>query len=193
MTAPAVQPDPARRSGLAQDPERLRSLIEAAGGGDRQAFRQLYALSSRYLFGLVLAVLHRREMAEEVLQEAYVTIWQRASSYDRNKGSPMAWLSTIARNKAIDRLRAERARGFVSFTDEVPDIAIDFDPETASTDAITIGRILTEMKAEYRDALILSYFRGYTHAELAKALGVPLGTAKSWVRRGLAAVKQALE
>ncbi|MEM7507906.1 MAG: sigma-70 family RNA polymerase sigma factor [Pseudomonadota bacterium] len=184
---------PEQRQNAEEDRARLIGLLQQAGEGDRAAFRAVYELSSRFVFGLIVAMLHGREVAEEVTQEAYVTIWQRARSYDPAKGNPLAWIATIARNKAIDRLRAERARGFVSYHGDLPEIALEIDTETASVDAITVARLLADLKPEYREALLLSYFRGYTHAELSEALGVPLGTAKSWVRRGLAAMKQALE
>ncbi len=109
-----------RRTDRCEQRRRLTELIEACAAGDRAAFRRLYDLSSRFVFGVVLAILRDAGMAEDVAQEVYISVWKRAGSFDTDKGNPLAWMAAIARNRAIDRLRAERARGFVSDTDEVP-------------------------------------------------------------------------
>ncbi len=172
---------------------RLTELLEACAAGDRAAFRRLYDLSSRFVFGVVLAILRDSQMAEDVAQEVYISVWKRARTFDTGKGNPLAWMAAIARNRAIDRLRAERARGFISYTDDVPDIAGDAPPADLTVDAITVRRALADLRPEFRNALLLTYFQGYTHSELAGVLNVPAGTARSWVRRGLAALKEALE
>lgn len=180
-------------AGRCEQRRRLTGLIEACAAGDRAAFRRLYDLSSRFVFGVVLAILRESQMAEDVAQEVYISVWKRARTFDVAKGNPLAWMAAIARNRAIDRLRAERARGFISYSDEVPDIAGDAPSADLTMDAITVRRALANLRPEFRDALLLSYFKGYTHSELAGVLNVPVGTAKSWVRRGLAALKEALE
>ena len=182
-----------RRADSSEHRRRLAELIEACATGDRAAFRRLYDLSVRFVFGVVLAVLRDPEISEDVAQEVYISIWKRARSFDTEKGNPLAWMAAIARNRAIDRLRAERARGFVSFSGEVPDIASDAPPAEVTVDAIAVRRVLADLRPEFRDALLLCYFKGYTHSELAGVMNVPVGTAKSWVRRGLAALKEALE
>jgi len=171
----------------------LTGLIEACGAGDRAAFRRLYDLSSRFVLGVVQAILRDSGMAEDVAQEVYISIWKRAHTFNIDKGNPLAWMAAIARNRAIDRLRAERARGFISYSDEVPDIACDAPAADLTVDAIAVRRVLSDLRPEFRDALLLTYFKGYTHTELAGVLNVPVGTAKSWVRRGLSALKEALE
>lgn len=184
------------QSKVAPMDERGRALIAAivlSGKGDRVAFKELYRLSSRMIFGIVLAVIRDRPMAEEITQEVYVALWKRASSFDPIKGNPTSWMGAIARNRAIDRLRAERARGFVTYDDDVPDIAAPGDSAAATVDALAISQSLKTLNPRHRQALILVYFRGYTHSELAKVLDVPVGTAKAWVRRGLAALKEAME
>ncbi len=193
---PSSERDPDSASSRADRSEqrrRLTELIDACAAGDRAAFRRLYDLSSRFVFGVVLAILRDSGMAEEVAQEVYISVWKRARSFDTDKGNPRAWIAAIARNRAIDRLRAERARGFISYTDEVPDIAGDAPPADLTVDAITVRRALADLRPEFRNALLLTYFKGYTHSELAGVMNVPVGTAKSWVRRGLAALKEALE
>ena len=193
---PASERDPdnrGRRADGGKQRRLLTGLIEACGASDRAAFRRLYDLSSRFVFGVVLAILRDSEMAEEVAQEVYIAIWKRARSFDIDKGNPLAWMAAIARNRAIDRSRAERARGFVTFSDEVPDIAGEDLPHDLTVEAIAVRRALADLRPEFRNALLLCYFKGYTHSELAGVLNVPVGTAKSWVRRGLAALKEALE
>jgi RNA polymerase sigma-70 factor (ECF subfamily) len=193
---PPSERDPGNRGSRPDGCEQRRRLaqsIEACAAGDRAAFRRLYDLSARFVFGVVVTVLGDQGMAEEVTQEVYVTVWKRAGSFDIRKGNPLAWMAAIARNRAIDRLRAERARGFVSYSDEVPDIAGDDMPADLTVDAIAVRRALADLRPEFRDALLLFYFKGYTHSELAGVMNVPVGTAKSWVRRGLAALKETLE
>ena len=173
--------------------QRLAHLLDACANGDRAAFRQFYDLTSRFLFGLITTILRDREQAEEITQEVYVTIWKKAGSFDAVKGNPMTWIATIARNRAIDRLRAERSRGFVAFTDDVPDLADESQSAELSADALVVRKVLDTLRPEFRQALLLSYFKGYTNSELAEVLDVPLGTAKTWVRRGLEALREALE
>ncbi|MEO0820893.1 MAG: sigma-70 family RNA polymerase sigma factor [Pseudomonadota bacterium] len=171
----------------------MAALLARTAEGDRDAFRELYALSSRRLYGTVLYMMRERESAQEVVQEAYVTIWRRASAYDARRGDPLAWMNAIARNRAVDRLRAERARGFVSYTDTVPEIADgDADSGLRSIEALALRRALVRLKPDFRRALVLTYFNGYTHTELAAVLGVPVGTAKTWVRRGLIALRESM-
>ena len=181
------------RTGEPEQRRRSAELIEASANGDRTAFRRLYDLSARFVFGVVMAILRDREMAEEVAQEVYISIWKNANAFDSEKGNPLAWMAAIARNRAIDRLRVERARGFITFTDEVPDIADESNVADALPEAIAVRRVLAELRPDFRRALMLTYFHGYTHSELACVLDIPVGTAKSWVRRGLAALKEALE
>lgn len=192
---PSSERDPSRanREASAERRRRMAGLIGACADDDRAAFQQLYELSSRFVFGIVLTILRDQEAAAEVAQEVYVSIWQRAGSFDGEKGNPMAWMAAIARNRAIDRLRADRARGFVVATDELPELAGDDPPAGLAVETVALRRALDALRPEFRQALLLSYFKGYTHTELAGALDVPVGTAKSWVRRGLAALKEALE
>ena len=193
---PPSERDPSNRGNRAdicEQRRRLAASIEDCAAGDRAAFRRLYDLSARFVFGVALSILSDQGLAEEVTQEVYVTIWKRADSFDTKKGNPLAWMAAITRNRAIDRLRAERARGFVSYSDEVPDIAGNDLPADLTVDAIAVRRALADLRPEYRNALLLFYFKGYTHSELAGVLNVPVGTAKSWVRRGLAALKETLE
>src|SRR5262245_6129038 len=190
-----MERDPQRIGHPAADERRrqIAELIGACAAGDRPAFRRLYDLSSRFVCGIIRAILRDNEMMAEVAQEVYVSIWQRAGSFDDATRNPLAWIAAIARNRAIDRLRAERARGFIVATDELPDIAGDDPPAGLLVEAVAARRALADLRPEFRRALLLSFFKGYNHTELAGVLGVPVGTAKSWVRRGLAALKEVLK
>ncbi|MEZ5666404.1 MAG: sigma-70 family RNA polymerase sigma factor [Alphaproteobacteria bacterium] len=169
------------------------ALLLDVAAGSRPAFRALYASCGRRVHGVVLAVLRDRELAREVTQDVFVAIWQQAGRFDPAAGSATSWIGTIARNRAIDRLRAERSRGYGrSDADPLDDqIAASAEP-AVSADSLSVRRALAAMRPEYRRALMLAYWRGYTHAELAQAMGVPLGTAKAWVRRALAAMRETL-
>lgn len=171
----------------------LAQSLAACAEGDRAAFRRFYDLSARYVYGVVLSIMRDHDLAKEVAQEAFVRMWKRADQYRPESGNPLAWIGTIARNCAIDRLRSERTRGFVQFTDEVPDFADPSDPTTQTLDSMVIQRLMADLRAEHRKALMLCYFQGYTYIELASVMDIPVGTAKSWVRRGLAALREAME
>ncbi|MGV6848191.1 MAG: RNA polymerase sigma factor [Marinibacterium sp.] len=178
--------------GTAEQSRIMADLLADCADGDRAAFRRLYDLSSRYVFGVVMAILKDRDMAADVAQEAFVRMWNRAGQFKTGCGNPLSWIGSIARNAAIDRLRAERARGFVEYSDDVPDVVTNADPSAHTLDSMVVRRLLQDLRPEYRKALLLCYFHGYTYIELASVLDVPVGTAKSWVRRGLAAMKEAL-
>lgn len=184
--APAVAP-PAGSS----DPE-VGALVLACAAGDRAAFRTLYARVSRLVFGTALAVLRSRELAEDATQDIFLALWRRAGDYDPARGSALAWIAVVARNRALDRLRAERARGFVETRETLPDLPEEGLPAVSVPESIAIRRTLAGLRPEHRRALLLAYVNGYTCTEIADILGVPLGTAKSWLRRGLGALKEAL-
>ncbi len=181
------------KMGAAEQSRLMADLIEDCASGDRAAFRHFYDLSCRYVFGVALAVLRDREVASEVVQETYVRIWKRAGQFKAGGGNPMSWVGSITRNCAIDRLRSDRSRGFVEFSDKVPDIAGEVDETGQTLDSMVVRRLLNDLRPDYRRALLLCYFQGYNYNELATVLDIPVGTAKSWVRRGLAALKEAME
>ena len=114
----------------------LQLLLQKCARGDRAAFRAVFDMTSGRVFGIVLSVVRDRGVAEEVAQEVYVHLWRQLARTGAPHTNPSAWIATMARNRAIDRLRADRVRGFVSYTDEVPDIASDArDPKTGSTES----------------------------------------------------------
>ena len=172
--------------------KKLAGLIAECGDGNRAAFRRIYDMTSHRVFGIVLAILRNRAAAEEIAQEVYVQIWRQSGRFNQEQANAMGWISSIARNRAIDRLRADRARGFVQFTDEVPDLADDRLAADAPLDALVLTRALSGLRPEYRKIILLSYFRGYTQSEMSELLDLPLGTVKSWMKRGLAELREAL-
>lgn len=175
---------------------RLTEILVRTGAEDRAAFRDLYALTSAKLFGVCLRICGERQAAEDVLHEVYLTVWKRAGAYEPGRASPITWLATIARNRAIDWRRAQGVRRAAPIED-APDIA-DSAPlasETMESDeaAHHLAQCLDGLDEHQRVAIRTAFFEGVTYAELAERQAVPLGTMKSWVRRGLARLKECLE
>lgn len=177
--------------------ETLADLLFATGQGDRRAFARLYTLSAPTLFAVAMRLLRQRELAEEVAQEAYVSIWRKAGQYKLGRGQPMAWMVAVVRNQAIDRLRKQNRE---------PDVAANIDDlaeflpgedrgPAAPTSALgaSLRECLGRLKVTQQKAILLAYYHGLTHEELAKRLDAPLGTVKSTVRRGLLQLKECLD
>jgi RNA polymerase sigma-70 factor (ECF subfamily) len=174
----------------------LDRLVADVAAGDRDAFEQLYRATSARLYGICARVLSDRTEAEDVLQEAFVTIWHRAVQYDADRAGALAWLCTIARNKAIDRLRARPplARAPLELVESIPDPGTA--PERAAeaaTDRSRLERCLGQLDARRRSLIRTAFFDGATYDELAARIGAPLGSVKSWIRRGLMQLKTCLE
>jgi RNA polymerase sigma-70 factor (ECF subfamily) len=177
--------------------EPLASLLAGCGKRDRAAFSQLYQATSAKLFGVALRILRREDWAEEVLQECYVSIWTHAPGYRAGLAAPMTWMTSVVRNRCLDWLRRPRPE----VGDE--DGAIAEGTESGSPgplaelerakDAQALSRCLEALEAKQRQAIALAFYNGLSHAELAGHLGEPLGTVKTWVRRGLLRLKDCLE
>jgi RNA polymerase sigma-70 factor (ECF subfamily) len=174
----------------------LSVLMTRVAAGDRAALRQLYEATSAKLFGVCLRILSDREEAADVLQEVYITLWRRADRFDPARASVMTWASTIARNRAIDRLRA---RGPMAYAEPVEDLQVADDAVSAEAlleargEAGRLDACLSELDERTRQAIRTAFFEGVTYEALAQRLGAPLGTVKSWIRRGLARLKGCLE
>jgi RNA polymerase sigma-70 factor (ECF subfamily) len=168
----------------------LADELAAVAKGDEVAFRRLWERASPVLFGLCLKVLQQRDAAEDALQDAFVRVWQKAGRYDRTLGDPLGWMAMIARNAALDRLRQRRREaGRAEPLGELDTrVWIDFDDVQPE-----VKDLLQRLDDKARTALLLAFWGGLTHTELAAALEVPLGTAKSWIRRALAELKDHLE
>lgn len=176
--------------------DELALLIHQTALGDQRAFDRLYRQTSPQMFGVALALLRRRDLAEDVLQEAYVKVWHAASTYQAERGSATTWLGTIVRRCAIDRLRRRRQEG-VSLTEEDWAAIADDSPGPlqnvmADADARRLGICLDQLDERQRESVALAFFHGLTHSELAERLASPLGTVKAWVRRGLDRLRSCL-
>lgn len=174
----------------------LADLLPRIASGDRAALQQLYEASSAKLFGVCLRILSNRDESEDVLQEVYLTIWRRADRFDAGRASVMTWISTIARNRAIDRLRA---RGPLAYAQPVDEMEIeDAAPRAealleAAQDGAALHRCLAELDERTAKVIRIAFFEGVTYEALAQRLDTPLGTVKSWIRRGLLKLKGCLE
>lgn len=171
----------------------LMALIDRVGQRDEAALRQLYDQTAPKLFGLAMRVVRQREWAEDVLQEAFLTIWRVAGDYRASLSPPMAWLGLIVRSRALDLLRrrtADRAQLTQEF-DEVmaetfeSDAANPMDTADAGEQAWALHQCLTQLEGKQREVVSLAYLRDMSHGELAEQLKLPLGTVKTWIRRGL--------
>ena len=166
----------------------LAALLARVADGDAAAFQAFYDRTSAKLFGIIMRILPERPEAEDVLQEVYVTVWRKAATFDPARASPITWVATIARNRAIDRLRA-RPAGRHAPVEEAHELADDGPPPDAglahAQDAQRLHAALAALEPRHAAAIRACYFEGVTYDELALREGVPVGTLKSWVRRGL--------
>ena len=166
----------------------LAALLARVADGDNAAFQQFYDRTSAKLFGVILRILIERQEAEDVLQEVYVNVWRKAATFDPAKAGAITWAATIARNRAIDRLRARPPRGAVP-VEQAYDLADDGPAQDAglmhAQDARRIAAALSTLDPVHAAAIRACYFEGITYEELAAREAVPVGTLKSWVRRGL--------
>ena len=202
MTSAAAADDWSEKS------RELKELLARSGLGDRAAFAELYRRTSAHLFGVVLRINRDRAQAEDVLQEAYVNVWRAAAGFDAAKAQPLTWLTSIARNRAIDSLRRQQAQprlqtqsGDLDQDSESSDVYEQIADESAgpldllarAADARALGACMEQLSAQQRQSMALAFYDGLSHSEVAAQLRQPLGTVKSWVRRGLMALKACLE
>ncbi len=187
-----------RDTGLGISSPEIQSLadeLQRVGQQDRAAFGQVYSRTSAKLFGVCLRILGNRSDAEGILQEVYVTVWQKAGGFDPLRASPITWLATIARNKAIDRLRKRRDSRPID--DDVLNIEDDGPTAFALIEQAEDGRRLSgclgELEEDQASVIRRAFFGGATYAELAARDKIPLGTLKSRVRRGLMRLKECLQ
>ena len=178
----------------------LHQLMARVALRDRAAFEHLYRLTSAHLFSVSLRMLRNEQRAEEILQEAYVSIWHHAQGYRPDAGTPMTWMINVVRNKAIDLLRARRGEEeqSVELGDDAFAVPADAAGEPSrlleqSLAEARIGACMQDLSAPQRQALALAYYRGMVHAEIAESMHAPLGTIKAWVRRGLDRLRACLE
>ncbi len=178
---------------MTTDTRQLKTWLAATARKDGEAFRQLYDATSSKLFGFALRILIKRELAEEVIQESFVSIWNNASGYQAGLAAPMTWMTTIVRNKAFDTLR--RMDGAVeidadNFDKEVMDALESVDPTPIealqiSDESKALARCFAKLESMQRQAIALAFYHELSHSEVAAQLALPIGTVKTWVRRGL--------
>lgn len=169
----------------------LSALLQAASQGDRSAFRALYQKSAPKLLGLLLRILRNRSIAEEVLQETYVRIWQNADRFTPEAGQPIAWMATIARNKAIDRLRSERFERHVVPDESILERLAADSPDPAMQE--TLRTCLDALDEEAREYVVLAYCFGLSREELAERFGRPVGTIKTFLHRSIKLLRTCLQ
>lgn len=171
----------------------LVALIDRIAERDESALRALYDLTSARLFGLALRVLRRRDAAEDVLQESFLTVWRSASDYRTSLSPPLAWLGLIVRSRSLDALR-KHASSRADRTQELDeslgqalegDSPNPMDAADASEQALALHQCLSRLEQRQREVVSLAYLRDLSHSELASQLALPLGTVKTWIRRGL--------
>jgi RNA polymerase sigma-70 factor, ECF subfamily len=173
----------------------LADLLSRVAQQDRAAFASLYRSVSAKLFGIILRILRRHELAEEVLQEVFLTIWRRAGAYDRSQASPITWMCAIARNRAIDEVR-KRSLPLADAPVEQFEIAADAllpAEQLELNEALTrLEQCLNALEAPRRMLVQLAYLEGWSRDELGMKFGHPTGTIKTWLHRGLIQLKECL-
>ena len=174
-------------------------LLQLIAAGDRAALGLLYDLHSGLVYSLALHILRSIPDAEEITQDVYLTVWAKAKTFDSAKGSVLAWLSAIARNRAIDRLRSKRHK---EHSQEVPleEARLDIpeedtagsssDPQTADENVQSVRLALNRLSEQERKIIELAYFEGFTHSKLAAHLGWPLGTVKTRLRKAIIRMRE---
>lgn len=192
------------------DTRSLQALIAGAAQGDHACFADIYERTHTHLFGVAVRILGQGQAAEDVLQEAYVSIWKSAAGYrsevDGQAIQPMTWLIAIVRNKALDafRARARRKESELPNSGEIGEVNEEDTESSASpapsamqlleqaTQALHIQGCMNALEGSHRQSLALAYYQGLSHTEVAAQMGAPLGSVKAWIRRGLEKLKGCL-
>jgi RNA polymerase sigma-70 factor (ECF subfamily) len=177
---------------------RLAGLLSQSALRNQRAFSELYALTAPKLFGVALRILRRQDWAEEVLQECYISIWNHAGEYVAARSAPLTWMTSIVRNRCLDWLRRPQQEA----TGDEYEIALDawrdespgpLERLAAAGDAAALARCLGMLDGRQRQSIMLAFFHGLSHSEVASHMKEPLGTVKTWVRRGLERLKGCLQ
>ncbi|VXC59946.1 RNA polymerase sigma factor [Massilia sp. 9I] len=182
------------------NPLQLSSWIRGAAQNDARAFRELYEASSPRLYGLALRILRRRELAEEALQESFVSIWRHAADYQAGIAAPMTWMTTIVRNKSFDLLRRLQSEVEIDGEDfDASVLASLSDPAANPADALelssqakALASCMSALEEKHRHVVGLAFFHDLSHSDVAHKLALPVGTVKTWIRRSLARLQACL-
>jgi len=174
----------------------LAHLLSRTAARDEAAFAALYQQTSAKLYGIVVRILRQSDTAADVLQEAYVRIWEGAAEFDPLKGSPLAWMATIARNRALDEVRRVRPGSLEDQPESFEPAADEVDPLAARQRSEGLARLvdcLQKLDEEKRAIVLLAYYRGSSREALAKRFGRPVATIKTWLHRSLGQLRDCLK
>ena len=173
----------------------IADLLVQVGTGDRAAFSNVYDATSSKLYGIILRILKRRELADEVLQEVYVKIWERAADFDPTRASPITWMATIARNRALDEVRKRVALSIEDTPEALNVASSEASPLQAvelSQDVQRLMTCLNGLDPQRREMVVLAYINGSSREELSQRFSHPVATIKTWLHRSLAQLKACL-
>jgi len=173
----------------------LCDWLALAANGDRAAFSRLYDASASKLYGVILRITKDRSCSDDLLQEVFIKIWERAGTFDRDRASPITWMATIARNSAIDeiRRRSRQLQTTEADVDEVPDMTPRADVAIEQKQAWRrLESCLETLDSEHRDTVKLAYLEGLSREAISVRLGMPVGTVKTWLHRSLKRLKECL-
>lgn len=180
--------------------EELAQLLSKVSLGDRQAFRSLYAETGAHLYTAALRILGNKELAEDAVQEAWIQVWNKASEFHPDRGSPLAWMVSLSRYRALDLLRRrsrERTSAYPESLEERADAHNAAEVPSAEmllewTGGDELKICLDELDGQQSQAILMAYVAGQSHSEIADAMSEPLGTVKSWIRRGILQLRRCL-
>jgi len=193
MTIPGEAPRGRAPAAAGDD---LTRLLVRAAARDTAAFAALYRETSAKLFGVVARIINRSDVAADVLQETYVRVWEKAGEFDSSKGSALAWMATIARNRALDEVRRVRPGSLEDQPEGFEPAAEEIDPLGARERSEELARLidcLQGLDEERRTIVLLAYYRGLSREALAKRFGRPVPTIKTWLHRSLAQLRDCLK
>jgi len=188
-------PDTSNTRPAGAEPSELADLLARVAKRDSQAFARLYKLTQAKLHGVVARIVSRGDASGELLQESFVKIWEKAADYDPEKGSPIAWMATIARNRALDEVRRVRPVSLEDMPEGFEPAAEQIDPlgvRDRSEQLAALTNCLKSLDEEKREAVMLAYYRGYSREALARRFDKPVPTVKTWLRRSLLQLRDCL-
>jgi RNA polymerase sigma-70 factor, ECF subfamily len=180
---------------MVSSPSALSELLARVGSKETAAFAEVYDATNAKLYGIVLRILRRRDVADEVLQEVYVKIWERASDFDPTRASPITWMATIARNRALDEVRKRVAVSIEDAPEALNVPSREPHPLQAlelSQDVVKLKACLDSLDRQRRDIVVDAYIDGASREELSQRYGHPVATIKTWLHRSLAQLKKCL-
>ncbi|WDE01612.1 sigma-70 family RNA polymerase sigma factor [Thalassomonas actiniarum] len=181
------------------DPQEYFSLLSATSQGDKKAFSALYQATAGKLFALCLKILGNKAAAEEALQDAFVKIWHNAGEYQAAKGAVMTWMTSIVRYRCLDMLRQKNVRKELALDEEGVSNKLgsqhgvhNFEDEFCYEENSKLADCMQALEQQQKQAIHLAYFKGLSHHEVVQYIHSPLGTVKSWIRRGLLQLQRCL-